>query len=452
MRALIVFSHLRWHELLRAQQLLSRLGRHARVWFVETPIRTEGDPSIDRYGVEPNVVVLVPRVPLPAPSSGPDPGSPRDDVGVFDSKRIELLKPLLGDFFTSEGITRAALWFCTAQAWPLRDVVQADAIVYDRLADAAALADDTDLFDAADLVFVPGPSLCDARRGEHANVVCLPDAVDPARLAPKQAVRDTEAVRRVHAVQSRISHPRLGFFGRTDAQVDLTLLAALADAQPGWQIVMAGEVDPSLDPAALPQRANLHWLGAQPTDLQPQFLASWDVCLLPLVVGKATRFANPPQTLACMAAEKPVVSTAVPDVKALYGDVACIAEDTAQFIAQCHQQLHESMFKRVARITRMTSMVSRSSWDAVAGMARRALEDTLLRREQRARHEQARRRREALAALSLPTSAVTVAPEPPALSPTRRSEADATPEHLDSGVVAQAARSLASLAKPQAAL
>lgn len=46
----------------------------------------------------------------------------------------------------------------------------------------------------------------------------------------------------------------------------------------------------------------------------PAYLAGWDVCLLPFALNDATRFLAPAQTLEYMAAERAIVSTAIPDV------------------------------------------------------------------------------------------------------------------------------------------
>src|SRR6185312_9044694 len=103
--------------------------------------------------------------------------------------------------------------------------------------------------------------------------------------------------------------------GVIDERLDLDLVARVADAKPAWQIVMVGPVV-KIDPAKLPQRANIHWLGQQPYELLPQLVAGWDVCLMPFALNESTRFISPTKTLEYMAAGKPVVSTAIDDVRA----------------------------------------------------------------------------------------------------------------------------------------
>ena len=53
-------------------------------------------------------------------------------------------------------------------------------------------------------------------------------------------------------------------------------MAETADLRPDWQFVMIGPVV-KIDPATLPQRANIHWLGGKSYDDLPRYLSGWDV-------------------------------------------------------------------------------------------------------------------------------------------------------------------------------
>ena len=65
---------------------------------------------------------------------------------------------------------------------------------------------------------------------------------------------------------------------------------------------------------------NIHYLGQQPYEALPHFLAGWDVCLLPFALNEATRFISPTKVLEYMAAELPIVSTPITDVAVPYGE------------------------------------------------------------------------------------------------------------------------------------
>jgi glycosyltransferase involved in cell wall biosynthesis len=221
------------------------------------------------------------------------------------------------------------------------------------------------LLQIADLVLTGGPSLYDAKRALHANVHCFPSAVDAEHFSPARLGHDPALGAQAQRLQENIPTPRLGFFGVIDERLDLSLISALAQAEPEWQIVMAGPVV-KIDPAKLPLAANLHWLGQQPYALLPELVADWDVCLMPFALNAATRFISPTKTLEYMAAEKSVVSTAVPDVKRLYGEVVRIGGDTDAFIAHCREARFEDTRARQHRIAAMHAVVTAYSWDNTA--------------------------------------------------------------------------------------
>jgi UDP-galactopyranose mutase len=166
-----------------------------------------------------------------------------------------------------------------------------------------------------------------------------------------------------HPAHKDIPGPRLGFYGVIDERFDAELIGQLADAHPQWQVVLVGPVV-KIDPASLPRRDNIHYLGQQPYKALPHFLAGWDVCLLPFALNESTRFISPTKTLEYMAAELPIVSTPVTDVADLYNDIVYIAADAPQFIAACEAALLESTEHRAEKLEKMRAVVSSTSWDA----------------------------------------------------------------------------------------
>jgi len=228
----------------------------------------------------------------------------------------------------------------------------------------------------ADLVLTGGPSLYEAKRTLHPRVLCLPSAVDAAHFHRADALARTGLVARAEELQGRIAAPRLGYYGAIDERLDLDLVARIASADPAWQVVMVGPVV-KIDPASLPQGPNLHWLGQQSYDLLPQLVAAWDVCLMPFALNESTRFISPTKTLEYMAAGRAVVSTAVHDVIALYGDVVRVALDTGRFVRSCADALAETHEAAAEREAHMAARVARYSWDATARTILEALDGVL---------------------------------------------------------------------------
>ncbi|WP_425258892.1 glycosyltransferase [Rubrivivax sp. RP6-9] len=358
MHDLVVFSHLRWDFVYqRPQHLLSRLAGDRRVFFVEEPEQAAGRAGISVSTPAPGVTVLRAHSPF--------------DAAGFSDPQIAMLHPLLREKLLELGVRDAVAWFYTPMALPLLDAVAARAVVYDCMDELAAfdfappqlLQREADLLRLADLVLTGGPSLYEAKKSRNAHVHCFPSAVDVAHFAPAAGRVD----------ESDIAHPRLGFFGVIDERLNLDLVAALAAADPDWHIVMVGPVV-KIDPASLPRAANIHWLGQRHYAELPALVQGWQVCLLPFALNAATRFISPTKTLEYMAAEKPVVSTAVRDVVKLYGEQIRVAGDAQEFVAQCRQALAEDTTERLIRVAHMRAAVTHSSWDRTAQAMRQLLD------------------------------------------------------------------------------
>jgi UDP-galactopyranose mutase len=398
MQTLIVFSHLRWDFVFqRPQHLLSRLAKDYRVLFFEEPVRGKQTPFLQRFTPCLNVEVLRPHTTV-------------DAVGFHDDQLPEL-KPLLAEYLSDFSIDDYLVWFYTPMALPLLAELQPRAVIYDCMDELSAFKGaprqmvqrESALMKRAQLVLTGGPSLYEAKHALHDNVHCFPSAVDADHFSPRVVSRNVASggVSSPHvsitfasplqcterkpsrfedeaARLPEIAHPRLGFFGVIDERFDAELLTAIADAAPDWQLVIVGPVV-KIDPASLPQRPNVHWLGQQPYEILPHLVAQWDVCLLLFARNESTRFISPTKTLEYMAAEKPIVSTPIQDVISLYGDCVSVADTAGEFITACARALRESHSDRQRRLERMRAHIAQCTWDGTARQVRAEIEAVLQR-------------------------------------------------------------------------
>jgi protoporphyrinogen oxidase/glycosyltransferase involved in cell wall biosynthesis len=372
MPTIVVFSHLRWDFVFqRPQHLLSRLAQHHPVLFVEEPEYDDDGPFMEQSSPAHNITVCRAHTPVQA-------------VGFHDDQ-IPLLQPLLAGVVPPG--EQPIAWFYTPMALPLLQGLNPSLVVYDCMDELASfknppkqlLQRESALLNRADLVFCGGPSLYEAKRNRHANAHCFPSSVDVAHFS--QALDPGIS----HPGQAAIAHPRLGFFGVIDERFDTSLVAALADAHPEWQVVLVGPVL-KIEPGQLPQRPNIHYLGKQPYEALPQFLAGWDVCLLPFALNEATRFISPTKVLEYMAAELPVVSTPIADVARPYGQLVAIADGPGQFVAACEAALAMGPEARAAMRTQVREVVASTSWDQTALHMRDLMAAAPRRNERPAQH------------------------------------------------------------------
>ena len=363
---LVVFAALRWNfDWQRPQQLLTRLAKHYRVFYVEEPVTTHQDAYLDCTEVAEGVEVLVAHT--------------RCDAAGFHHDQLPIVGGLLARFMHERGIVEPLAWLDTPAPLPLAEALNPRGIVYDCHDDTPATSGDdvlrrreARLMALAGAVVAAGPSLYASHRGRHANVHCIANAVDAAHFAPPAARgKSIEAVS-ARAIHAAIPNPRLGYFGVIDERVDLDLLARMADLRPDWHFVMAGPLR-GVAPEALPQRGNLLWLGAQTHAILPHLQAHWDVCLLPFKVDACARHAAPIEALEYLAGQKSVVSTPVHDVVALHGHIVRIADGAHAFVEACRLAMCErGPLRRQRRIDALISVHS-CSWDRAAERLRKLL-------------------------------------------------------------------------------
>lgn len=357
---LIVFSHRRWGFVVqRPQHLLIRLARHFDIYFIEEPVFAEGAPALMSAIHQNGIEVLTPRTPVFAP-------------GLHDDQ-LAVLKPLVDEFVAARGLADPLVWLCTPMALPLVADLEPRAVVYDCMDELASFtfappqlpAREAALMALADVVFTGGPSLYEVRKGRHPNLYCLPSAVDADHFAPAGLDGDDVEGAVATELHRGMPHPRLGFFGVIDERLDLDLVANIATLRPDWQIVMVGPVV-RIDPAALPQRPNIRWLGMQCYEALPHLMANWDVCLLPFALNEATRFISPTKTLEYLAGGKPVVSTPIRDVVSLYASAVRIGSTAEDFVAAVEAALAESPAALADWRIRAEALVDGRTWDGTA--------------------------------------------------------------------------------------
>ena len=347
---LVCLSHLRWDFVYqRPQHLMSRFARDRRVFFFEEPLFEEGPARLDVSERPGGIRVAVPRLPH---------GLPAEEV---EAAQGDLLQGLLAD----HGITDYILWYYTPMALGFSGGLEPSALVYDcmdelslfRGAPPALLERERRLLERADLVFTGGQSLYEAKRERHPAVHAFPSSIEADHFGRARRPLPEPAD------QAAIPRPRLGYFGVIDERIDLDLLAAVADARPDWQIVMLGPVV-KIDPAALPRRSNLHYLGMKAYDELPSYLAGWDVALMPFALNESTRFISPTKTPEYLAGGRPVVSTPIRDVVRPYGELELveIAGDPEAFVAAAERAMARSGEQRESWLRRADEFIARGSW------------------------------------------------------------------------------------------
>lgn len=346
---LVCFSHLRWNFVYqRPQHLLSRFAKHFRVFFVEEPVFHDGTNNLQVTLSEENVWIIVPHL-------------QREQTEV---EKVNAQKDLLNKLFQNMQVDDYFFWYYTPMALSISDHFEPALVVYDCMDELSAFkfappelkAMEAEMFLKADLIFTGGHSLYEAKKNQHRNIYPFPSSIEKEHFSLARRITADPAD------QSSIPHPRIGFFGVIDERMNIDLIGEIAQHRPDWHFVMIGPVV-KIDPDSLPRPGNIHYLGGKTYQQLPEYLAGWDVALIPFALNESTRFISPTKTPEYLSAGKPVISTSITDVVTPYGtnNLVSIADTPQEFITCIESELART--DKSQWLEKVDEFLSDNSWD-----------------------------------------------------------------------------------------
>ena len=218
---------------------------------------------------------------------------------------------------TSPGTTRRWRWRSRAISTPA-------AVVYDCMDELSAFAGAPPGLRAgragaagrAPTSCSPAGRACTRRSGGCTRTSTRFRAASTSRIS-----RGRASSGRIPPIRPRSAGRGSGFFGVIDERLDIELVAgaAAAAARLAVRDHRTGRQDRSGDAAEGAPTSTTS--GAKSYDELPDYIAGWDVALLPFARNESTRFISPTKTPEYLAAGRPVVSTSIRDVVRPYGDL-----------------------------------------------------------------------------------------------------------------------------------
>jgi len=365
---IICFSHLRWNFVFqRPQHLLSRFARNRRVFFVEEPVFNANENHMEITIDDTHTVCIV---------------VPHIKPGLHEEEITHAQQFLLDNMLTSMHINKYMLWYYSPMALGYTDHLAPELIIYDcmdelsafKFASPLVVLREQKLLQKADVVFTGGQSLYEAKKHLHNNIYLFPSSIDKAHFNrarfPLPAPVD----------QASIPHPRIGYYGVLDERLDVNMLKELAALRPDWQFILVGPVV-KIDPAELPQRNNIHYLGSKQYSELPNYLSGWDIAMMPFALNESTRYISPTKTPEYLAGGKPVISTPIKDVITPYEEngLVHIAATPALFMAAAEAILTKTGYEEwLANVDRFLSGISwEQTWQNMEALIERTIENKL---------------------------------------------------------------------------
>lgn len=361
-----------WTDLWRRrQQLMSRFARKGRVLYIEpqrsllTPFlhrHTNGWDLDFRFGLRQesdNLYLYSPFNPLPF-----------SDIPLFDRinnafvpaaiqrvvRRLEMKRPILWLYYTSK---------TAANVKAIRQVVSPRLICYDCYDYYAGyayvtprerpriLAEERELVQMADVVFVVSEQLYADKRPLNANTFLVPNGVDIESYERHGPIPEDVAL---------IPHPIVGFTGKIAGnKIDIGLIRYLVESRPQWSVVLVGPIFPDLQRvmAGWPKYANLYILGQKPPWELPAYLRAFDVCIVPYLHNEERHYCDPLKVYEYLAAGKPIVATGFP-LAPFLSDLVRVASSSEEFVTHiegCLRENDEALARQRVEVAR------HNSWD-----------------------------------------------------------------------------------------
>jgi glycosyltransferase involved in cell wall biosynthesis len=357
---MLVFSHLRWNSVFqRPQHLLTHFSKDRKILFIEESVTLEkaNKKLAKTFLVNQNIRVLTPYI--------------NKEANL--KEYVNLIKRYINKF----DIYNPVLWFYTPAFADVIPYINHSGVVYDcmdqlsnfKFAPKDLNIQEKSLIKRADIVFTGGKSLYEDKKKTHPETYCFPSSVDKKHFNAKNIKglpRDLE----------NIKNPIVLFYGVIDERVDLDLLEKTAKLMPNVAFVMIGPVV-KIAESDLPVVKNLHYLGQKNYGDLPKYLKAADIAMMPFLLNDATRYISPTKTLEYMAAFKPIVSTAVPDVVRDYKKVISIIKNELDFKRAIEKYLKEDSKHASARIKKYRILLNQTSWASTAKSMNKHIERIL---------------------------------------------------------------------------
>ena len=317
---ILVWPVIDWHfRFQRPQQLARQLAaRGHRVCYLSTTFEPAAAPGFSILeSPAPNVVL----VKLSLPGSHPS---------IYKQRLIDQQRELLSAA-VHELVVKASLDNLVAIVdlpfWrPLVEAIPGCLMVYDCMDHHAGFStnspwmieEETRLLKQADLVVTTSAGLSEIV-GQTAKNLLIRNAGEVAYFGETPA-------RLAYSSQ----RPVAGYLGAIADWFDIGLVTAAANRFPDWDFVLVGSTD-YCDVAGAEKLANVKLIGEVPYDQAAAWVHSFDVAMIPFKLTELTRCTNPVKIYEYLAAGKPVVATALPEVK-LMAEVAHVADTHEEFM------------------------------------------------------------------------------------------------------------------------
>ncbi|KPK69891.1 hypothetical protein AMJ82_04305 [candidate division TA06 bacterium SM23_40] len=253
---------------------------------------------------------------------------------------VRWLQSRLAQLVGRLGFRGSVLWITTPLGRPYIGHLDERIVCFDCLDDYASfeypylrreMEGVDELARRADFVVATARGLYDQCRRTNPHTYLLPNAADVDHFSAPAGSPPLDI--------ANIPRPIVGYVGSVFEWIDLELLEVLARTHPEWSFVLVGP-ERHADTSRLSRLGNGYALGERPYGLIPQYVHSFDVCLVPFKITPVTERTNPVKVFEYLAAGRPVVATRLPELESFRPHVR-LALGADEFAQQIRRALAE---------------------------------------------------------------------------------------------------------------
>jgi len=186
------------------------------------------------------------------------------------------------------------------------------------------------LLSESQIVMTSSRLLYERYRPKRPDILLVPNAVWPEDFRVEERRRPDDL-----PPDGRVL---VGYYGAVAEWFDLELLGFASEACPDYEFVLIGLTNREADLDEFTVRhPNVHYLGEKRYEQLPQYLAHFDVAILPFLVNEVTNAVCPVKLFEYAAGGKPVVSTAFREVQEY--EAVLVAQDKEDFVRKLKEAL-----------------------------------------------------------------------------------------------------------------
>ena len=210
----------------------------------------------------------------------------------------------------------------------------------------------------ADLIFTVSDSLKLFFKENRAYVYHIPNGVDIDFFQIDGKINIPSDI-------INISPPIVGYAGKIQERIDVSLMGFLAEKLPGINFVFIGQTINKRTVKSLLRYRNIHYLGDKHYSLLPYYLACFDICIIPHKMSRLTLSMDPIKLYEYLAAGKPVVTTDIAGVEAFKSCVV-ISKSKEEFLKGIKRYTDKSKREKELPDNSITNTLETSSWKSKA--------------------------------------------------------------------------------------